>query len=141
LAIRDGSLRTEYRTISTYRVDEESEKKLTSLKAGIGLTVVLFSLILLGCLYKIRQYSKSIIETKQDILRERGQLIQYQDEVIKLRQIKLQRYEQLEAKKGLNPIQEENEDENEERTQMKATPLHDGMFEALDGLVSGNVGR
>ena len=96
IAFREGKLSNEYQTVETYRIDEESEQKLGSLRTGIGLTVTVFIIVIIACIYKIRQYSKSIIETKDDISKERAQLIAYQDEVISLRQMKLLRFEEME---------------------------------------------
>lgn len=48
-------------------MDEESERKLGSLRTGIALTVTLFVLVIAGCAWKIKQYSNSIVETREDI--------------------------------------------------------------------------
>ena len=92
-AFREGRLLSEYISVTQYRVDEDSEKQLSSLRTTFIIMVIVFVLVVLGLGYKIRQFNKSINETKIEIQDERIKLVQHQDEVIRLRKLKLMRVE------------------------------------------------
>jgi hypothetical protein len=59
-AFREGKLLSEYVTITQYRVDEQSEKQLKSLRATFAFMIVIFVLAVVGLGFKIRQYNGSI---------------------------------------------------------------------------------
>lgn len=81
--------------MTQYRVDEDSEKQLYSLRKMFILMVVIFVVVVMGLGYKIRQFNKSINETKIEIQDERMKLVQQQDEVIRLRKLKLMRVQEI----------------------------------------------
>lgn len=63
-ALRKQELLSEYFRVTTYRVDLESESRVTSLNIAIPLVVVAFLLAILGCCWKIHQYHRSMGATK-----------------------------------------------------------------------------
>lgn len=94
-AFREGSLLSEYVTITQYRVDEDSEKQLKSLRTTFILMILVFIGVVVGLGWKIRQFNKSILETKVEIEAERMKLVEQQDEVVRLRKLKLMRVQEL----------------------------------------------
>lgn len=94
-AFREGRLLNEYISITQYRVDEDSEKQLKSLRTTFILMIIIFIFVVLGLGYKIRQFNKSISETKVEIQDERMKLVEHQDEVIRLRKLKLMRVQEI----------------------------------------------
>ena len=92
----------EYVTITQYRVDEDSEKQLRSLTTTFILMIVIFVLVVIGLGFKIRQFNRSISETKFEIENERMKLVEQQDEVIRLRKLKLMRVQEIQQAEGSN---------------------------------------
>lgn len=76
-------------------MDEDSEKQLRSLTTTFILMIVIFVLVVIGLGYKIRQFNRSISETKVEIENERMKLVEQQDEVIRLRKLKLMRVQEI----------------------------------------------
>ena len=89
IALREKKLHQMYRSLTTYRVDEESEGRLTGLTWAFVALSLVFICILAYTGYKIRIFQMSISETKGEIDKEHSQLIEFQDEVIRLRKLKL----------------------------------------------------
>lgn len=75
-AFREGRLLNEYVTINQYRVDEDSEKQLKSLRTTFILMIIVFVLVVVGLGFKIKQFNKSISETKVEIENERMKLVE-----------------------------------------------------------------
>ena len=59
------------------------------------LMIVIFVIVVIGLGFKIRQFNKSITETKVEIENERVKLVEQQDEVIRLRKLKLMRVQEI----------------------------------------------
>ena len=57
--------------------------------------IVIFVLVVIGLGFKIRQFNRSISETKVEIENERMKLVEQQDEVIRLRKLKLMRVQEI----------------------------------------------
>ena len=118
-ALRKQELLTEYFRVTTYRVDLESEGRVTSLNIAIPLVVVVFLIAILGCCWKIHQYHRSMGATKIQMEQLRIEIGQHREEATRLRGLKLQRRRRV-----------------EEQQRERAEPL-DLDFQALDSLVGG----
>ena len=81
-------------------MDEDSEKQLRSLTTIFVIMIILFILVVIALGYKIKQFNKSISETKVEIENERKKLVEQQDEVIRLRKLKLMRVQELQQAEG-----------------------------------------
>mgnify|MGYP007096531701 CR=1 FL=1 len=57
-------------------MDEDSEKQLRSLTTTFILMIVIFVLVVIGLGFKIRQFNRSISETKVEIENERMKLVE-----------------------------------------------------------------
>ena len=61
----------EYKTVNTYRVDQQSEKSLDKLRVSFVIMIVVFVIIILLLGVKIRIFVKSIQESKKEIVESR----------------------------------------------------------------------
>jgi len=96
-ALRSGKLLSEYVNIKEYRIDEESERRVGTLQTVLPILIIGTILVCLALVWKIRQYNRSIIKTKALIVEAQATLAQNQEEVIRLRRLKLLRSEQQAA--------------------------------------------
>lgn len=62
----------EYKSVTTYRVDQQSEKSLDKLRISFIIMIVLFVVIILLLAVKIRIFVKSIGESKKEIVESRN---------------------------------------------------------------------
>lgn len=66
-ALRTGVLKQDYVKIIEYRTDLQSEERVGTLSIVLPVSIVIFIVVIVGCVWKIRQYNRSIIETKKEI--------------------------------------------------------------------------
>lgn len=118
VALRDGVLSRQYKTVTPYRVDEESEKRLGGIRVAFIIMILVFIATVLFVGYKIRQFNKSIFQTKIDIQNEKNKLTEYHAEILRLRELKHLR---------MNIIEEQAEAEE--------AGERDAGYNALEGLV------
>ena len=69
-ALRSGEIKQQYTRVIEYRVDEESEAKVSALSTALPIIIIVFLILVLACLWKIRHYFRSIRETKNQIIEE-----------------------------------------------------------------------
>ena len=88
LALRARVLAPRYRTTVEYEVGGDSASP-----AGIYAAFVFLILVFIGVVvytgWKIKLFNRRILDDKVEIEKEKGQLVGYQDEVIRLRKLKL----------------------------------------------------
>ena len=116
VALRDGVLSQQYKTVTPYRVDEESERRLGGIRIAFIIMIIVFIATVLGTGFQIRRYNKSIFQTKIDIQNEKTKLSEYHAEILRLRELKHLR---------MNIIEEQAAEED------------DGEPNPLEGLVGG----
>ena len=124
LALREGSLKSEYQSITLYREDAQSEKRVDKINTAFPIMISVWIILVAVCLWKIRQFSNSLKETKVQIENERAILTRSQEDVLRLRKLKLMRNQMLE----------------QERQEREERQLHaeDEDYNALAGLVGEN---
>jgi hypothetical protein len=86
-------LLSEYVNVKEYRIDAESERRVGTLQTVLPLLIIGTVLICLFLAWKIRQYNRSIVSTKALITEAQAALTQNQEEVIRLRRLKMLRAE------------------------------------------------
>ena len=99
LALREGSLKSEYQSITLYREDAQSEKRVDKINTAFPIMISVWIILVAVCLWKIRQFSNSLKETKVQIENERAILTRSQEDVLRLRKLKLMRNQMLEQER------------------------------------------
>jgi sensor domain CHASE-containing protein len=92
-AVRDGSLKQDYVKITKYQTDEDSEKRVKTLSTVLPIVVVGVVLVILICLWKIKQYTVSLKETEMEIENQDKILRVKMEEITRLRRLKMMRNE------------------------------------------------
>ena len=82
--------------VSSYRTDEGSEKRVSTYNTAIAIIVIFFIVILALCIWKIKQYNKSIQDSKAEILEQKDKLASNNEEIMRLRLLKIQSEKQNE---------------------------------------------
>ena len=101
-------MRQDYIKMIEYRTDIKSEERVGTLNIILPVSIFLFLVIFLGLGWKIKQYKKSIKDTKEMIAQQKKSLIQKQDEVLRLRRLKLLRLENQERMAEIEGANNEN---------------------------------
>ena len=99
LALRDGSLHPRYKTIIEYEAAVEEQSSQAGVYVGLVFFILGFMALVGYTGWKIRYYHKRILDDNTMMEKEKGKLVGYQDEVIRLRKIKLMQTSLADKKK------------------------------------------
>ena len=94
-ALRQGTLVNQYQTITSYRIDEESEKRVKSINTAWPIMIIVWIILMNICFIKIYRYRQSIKNTENELKEEKLLLEDNHKKVLDLRRLKLWRNEMI----------------------------------------------